>query len=163
MRTKEVSRYVTIFGKDAGNELAKLHRLDVEEETEQICPISCPRCGYQEKREAHFYSRCGQAMRVEGATDVREIEEYLKRDYRDTEPGEATQNNLNALDALLDDPEVRSALLEKWTRRRRRHLSGNGGRRVLVGLRTTTLSQPVGVEHAGCTHHTTENRSLLDS
>jgi integrase len=108
------SRYVTIFGKDADNELAKLHGLDVEEEeAERIGPIPCPRCSYQEKREAHFCSRCGQAMRAEAAADVREIEEDVKQDYRDTEPGDDAQDKLDALDGLLEDPEVRSALLEK--------------------------------------------------
>jgi primosomal protein N' len=105
---------VTIFGKDADNELAKLHGLDVEEEeTEQIGPVECPRCHYQEKREAHFCSRCGQAMRAEAAADVREIEEDVKQDYADTEPGDDSQDKLDALDDLLEDPEVRSALLEK--------------------------------------------------
>ena len=108
------SRYVTIFGRDADNELAKLHGLDVEEqETEQIGPVPCPRCGYQEKREAHFCSRCGQAMRAEAAADVRELEEDVKQDYRDTEPGDDTQDKIDALEGLLDDPEVKDALLEK--------------------------------------------------
>lgn len=110
------SRYVTIFGKDADNELAKLHGLDVEEEeTDNIGPVECPRCHYQEKREAYFCSRCGQAMRAEAAADVREIEEDVKQDYRDTEPGNDTQDKLDALDNLLDDPEVKDALLEKMS------------------------------------------------
>jgi hypothetical protein len=52
-------------------------------------------------------------MRAEAAADVREIEEDVKQDYADTEPGDDAQDKLDALDDLLEDPEVRSALLEK--------------------------------------------------
>jgi integrase len=109
------SRYVTIFGKDADNELAKLHGLDVDEgETEHIGPIPCPRCGYQEKREAHFCSRCGQAMRVEAAAQVQDMQDDVKQDYADTDPEDATtKEKIDTIDDLLDDPDVKTALLER--------------------------------------------------
>lgn len=109
------SRYVTIFGEDADNELAKLHGLEVDEgETEHIGPVACPRCGYQEKREAHFCSRCGQAMRVEAATQVQDMQEDVKQDYADTDPEDAgTQEKIDTIDDLLDDPDVKTALLER--------------------------------------------------
>jgi len=106
------SRYVTIFGKDADNELAKLHGLNVkEQETEEIGPVPCPRCDYQEKREARFCSRCGQAMRAEASADVRDIENDVKQDYRDTDPDDTEL--LDAFDDALDDPEFKEQLLDK--------------------------------------------------
>lgn len=108
------SRYIKVFAEDADHELAKMHGLDVEEgETEHIGPIECPRCGYQEKREAHFCSRCGQAMRAEAAAEVRDMEEDVKLDLAETEPGDDKQDKIETLDELLDDPEVQSALLER--------------------------------------------------
>ena len=108
------SRYIKVFAEDADHELAKMHGLDVDEgETEHIGPIECPRCGYEEKREAHFCSRCGQAMRAEAAAEVRDIEEDVKRDYAETDPGDDKQDKIDTLDELLDDPEVKAALLEK--------------------------------------------------
>ncbi|WP_348613594.1 tyrosine-type recombinase/integrase [Halobaculum rarum] len=109
------SRYITIFGEDADNELAKLHGLEVNEgETQHIGPVDCPRCGYQEKREAHFCSRCGQAMRVEAAGKTEDLQDDIKYDYADTDPDDiSTQEGIETIDALLDDPDVKSALLER--------------------------------------------------
>ncbi|WP_306055720.1 site-specific integrase [Natronococcus wangiae] len=108
------SRYIKVFAEDADRELARMHGLEVEEsETEHIGPVECPRCGYHEKREAHFCSRCGQAMRAEAAADVRDIEDDVKLDYAETESGDDQQDKLDTLDEQLDDPEVKSALLER--------------------------------------------------
>ena len=109
------SRYIKVFAEDADNELARMHGLDVDEqETEDIGPVECPRCGLQEKREAHFCSRCGQAMRVEAAATVDTAEDEIKESYKQVDPDDAdTMEKLDRLDDLLDDPEVKSALLEK--------------------------------------------------
>jgi len=109
------SRYIKVFAEDADHELAKMHGLDVDEgETEHIGPIECPRCGYQEKREAHFCSRCGQAMRVEAAAEVEDADAKVKESYKQVDPEDTdTQEKLDTLDEILDDPEVKSALLEK--------------------------------------------------
>ncbi|MFB6228928.1 MAG: tyrosine-type recombinase/integrase [Halobacteriales archaeon] len=109
------SRYIKVFAKQADHELARLHGLDVaEEETETIGPVECPRCGYAEKREAHFCSRCGQAMRAEAAAEVRGAESKVKESYKQTDPEDTdTQEKLDTLDDLLEDPEVKDALLEK--------------------------------------------------
>lgn len=55
------------------------------------------------------------------ASDVQEIEEDVKQDYRDTEPGNDTQDKLDALDDLLDDPEVRWHSSKRWGSRRPRY------------------------------------------
>lgn len=109
------SRYIKVFAKQADHELAKMHGLDVEEEeTDHIGPIKCPRCGYEEKREAHFCSRCGQAMRAEAAAEVKDAEDKVKESYKQADPEDAeTMDKLDALDEILDDPEVKTALLEK--------------------------------------------------
>jgi integrase len=109
------SRYIKVFAKQADHELAKLHGLDVEEgETDNIGPVECPRCGYQEKREAHFCSRCGQAMRVEAAAEMENTESKVKDSYAQADPDDTeTMNKLDTLDDLLEDPEVKTALLDK--------------------------------------------------
>jgi hypothetical protein len=87
------------FAEGTDHELAKMHGLDVDErETEHLGPIECPRCGYEEKREAHFCSRSGQAMRAEAAAEVRDREEDVKRDDAETEPGDEQQDEIDTLD-----------------------------------------------------------------
>ncbi|MFB6298650.1 MAG: tyrosine-type recombinase/integrase [Halobacteriales archaeon] len=109
------SRYVTIFGEDADDEIARLHGIEVErDKTEHIGPIECPRCGYQEKQEAHFCSRCGQAMRAEAHAEVQDIRSDVKDDYRDMDPDDTeTEELLDAFDEALNDPDFRAKLLER--------------------------------------------------
>lgn len=109
------SRYIQVFAEEADNELARMHGLDVDErETEDIGPIPCPRCGYEEKRDAHFCSRCGQAMRAEAAAEVGDAEEKVKESYKETDPeDDDLQEKIDTLDDLLDDPEVKEVLSEK--------------------------------------------------
>lgn len=109
------SRYIKVFAKQADHELAKLHGLEVDEgESQHIGPVECPRCGYQEKREAHFCSRCGQAMRVEAAAEVEDAESKVKESYKQADPEDTeTMDKLDTLDEILDDPKVKTALLEK--------------------------------------------------
>jgi len=85
-----------------------------EGEPERIGPVDCPRCGYQEKREAHFCSRCGQAMRAEAAKQARDIDESVKTDYAETPPESDDQALLGEFEALLEDhPALKEALIER--------------------------------------------------
>jgi integrase len=109
------SRYIKVFAKQADDELAKMHGLEVEEkETESIGPIPCPRCGYDEKREAHFCSRCGQAMRVEAAAGVEEAQADVKQSYAETDPADAeTIRKVESVDELLEIPGVKELLADE--------------------------------------------------
>lgn len=109
------SRYIKVFAKEADHAIAKIHGVEVaEEETEDIGPIPCFRCGYETKREAHFCPRCGQAMHVEAAANVEDAEADVKASYRETDPeDEETMADIDALDEVLDDPEVRELIAEK--------------------------------------------------
>lgn len=109
------SRYIKVFAQAADNAILKMHDIPVEEEdTESIGPPVCPRCGYEETHEAHFCSRCGQAMRVEAAADHEDAQGKVKQSYAETAPEDTdTMGKIETVDELLDDPEVKELLAEK--------------------------------------------------
>lgn len=109
------SRYIKVFAKQADHELAKMHGLEVEEtETDSIGPIECPRCGYEEKREAHFCSRCGQAMRAEAAAGLEDAQADVKQSYAETDPEDAeTIEKVDSVDELLEIPGVKELLAQE--------------------------------------------------
>lgn len=59
--------------------------------------------------------RCGYALKGESATDFEaEVEENMKQDYADTGPEDASiKEKLDTIDNLLDDPDVKTAFLER--------------------------------------------------
>ena len=109
------SRYIKVFAKQADHELAKMHGLDVEEEeTDSIGPVECPRCGFEEKREAHFCSRCGQAMRAEAAAGVADAQANVKQSYAETDPEDTeTMDRVDSVDELLEIPGVKELLAQE--------------------------------------------------
>lgn len=109
------SRYIKVFAKEADHAIAKLHGLEVDEsEVESIGPVECPRCEYKEKREAHFCSRCGQALNVEAAAGVEDAQDKVKVSYKQTDPDDTeNMDRIDLVDDLLDDPEVRQLLAKK--------------------------------------------------
>lgn len=115
------SRYVSTFGKDRDNELAKMHGIEVEEEdTDKIGPVPCPRCGELQKREAVECSKCHQVLRVEAAATLQETQSDVKKSFRETPPeDEETGDLIEEFDqALESDAEFReevASLLAKRT------------------------------------------------
>ncbi|WP_332898762.1 site-specific integrase [Haladaptatus sp. CMSO5] len=126
------SRYVSVFGKAADNELARIHGIDVsKDEPDPIAPIECPRCSRETPREEEFCVWCGQATEPGAAETMRKREERLRtavmRLIRD-DPGllddvERAQDLLTVLEArpdLADDASRFRAALDEW--------DGSGGR-----------------------------------
>ena len=63
-----------------------------------------------------FYcSRCGCALDTETAAELEyEAESDVKQSYAQTDPDDAdTQGKIDTVDALLDDPDVKAALLRR--------------------------------------------------
>jgi len=86
---------------------------DVEEES-ALTPPTCNTCNEPLPGSAKACPSCG-AVYTPDAKDVHEsIEDQVKESYRQTDPDNTeTQEKIDALDELLDDPDVKTALLER--------------------------------------------------
>lgn len=107
----EAARYIAVFGDATDRELAAAHGLDVPEadEPDQHAPLECPRCGKHTPHDEDLCVWCGQAQHPKAAAEADaaddDIMEQLARLGRDD------AERLLELRDVLDDPEIRSALL----------------------------------------------------
>ena len=110
------AKYVHLSGRDIDNAYAELHGVAPEEEEEKKETIQrCWRCEELNEADDAFCSRCGAALDEETAAALEDrVNSDVKESYRETSPGdEDTMSKLDTLDELLEDPEVKAALLEK--------------------------------------------------
>ncbi|WP_411962820.1 tyrosine-type recombinase/integrase [Haloferax sp. YSMS24] len=109
------ARYVHLSGRDIDNAYDEMHGLYVPDEGGEKPQVrECNRCGELNEPGAAYCMRCGFALDPERVSSFEEeVSGDVKQDYRDTEPGDDKQDKLDTLDRLLDDPEVKAALLEK--------------------------------------------------
>lgn len=110
------ARYVHLSGRDIDNAYDQMHGLyEPDEEEQQLDVVECDRCQELNDPDAAFCMRCGFALDQDTAGEFeQQVETDVKSDYRDTDPADDdTVEKLDTLDELLDDPEVKAALLEK--------------------------------------------------
>jgi len=109
--SKAAARYIAVFGEDTDREFARLHGVDVsDEEPERIAPIECHTCGRENARDASFCMQCGQALTPEAAADLDRADEELQESLAELPPEKARR--LLEIAEILDDPEVRSAVVD---------------------------------------------------
>jgi len=110
------ARYVHLSGRDLDNQYDQLHGLyEPDEEEEEPDVIECPRCEKLNEPTATFCMRCGFGLDQERADDIEtEVESKTKESYKQVDPEDTdTQEKIEQVDALLDDPEVKALLAEK--------------------------------------------------
>jgi len=110
------ARYVHLSGRDMDNAYDQMHGLyEPDEDEQQPDVVECDRCQELNEPDAAFCMRCGFALDQETAAEVEEqADEKMKESYKQTDPEDTdTQEKLDTLDEILDDPEVKTALLEK--------------------------------------------------
>jgi integrase len=110
------ARYVHLSGRDLDKAYDTMHGLhDPEEDEDEPKIRECDRCQKLNKPEAAYCMCCGYALKGETAAEFAEqIQDDMKQDYADTDPEDAsTQEKLDTIDKFLDDPDVKSALLER--------------------------------------------------
>lgn len=112
--SKAASRYVTIFGTDASDAVARLHGLEVEEtEDRTIGRVVCPRCEEENKHTNRFCARCGQALTADAIDQFEQAEERLKESYAETDPRDTEAlGEIESLEAVMDHPEVKQAVAD---------------------------------------------------
>lgn len=111
------ARYVHLSGRDIDDAYDRMHDLyEPEEDEQEPDVVECDRCRELNQPDAAFCMRCGFALDQETAAELEEqVEDDVKLDYRDTDPEDTdTQEKIDTLDDLLDDPEVKAALLKKF-------------------------------------------------
>ena len=110
------ARYVHLSGRDIDNAYDEMHGL-YEPENEGDTPdvIECPRCQELNEPKAAFCMRCGFAIDHETVGDFEaEVDTKIKESYKEADPSDTeTVDKIDTLDEILEDPEVKAALLEK--------------------------------------------------
>lgn len=84
-----------------------------EEDESPFTPPICPTCGDNLEPNAKACGGCGTVFAPNAKSAEEQIQEDMKQSYAETEPGSDTQEKVEQLDELLDDPDVKAALLEK--------------------------------------------------
>jgi integrase len=85
-----------------------------DDEGGRLTPDTCRTCGNMLDPDAKACSRCGAVFTPDAKAAQDKIDTDVKQDYRDTDPEDTdTLEKLDTLDDLLEDPEVKAALLEK--------------------------------------------------
>ena len=74
------ARYVAVFSDASDRELARAHGLDVEavDESQDLAPVTCPRCEKETPNDEEFCVWCGQAVEPGAAETMREEEKQLR-------------------------------------------------------------------------------------
>lgn len=78
-----------------------------------LSPNRCLTCDEPLAKDAKACPNCGHVYTPDAKAVQDTIGESMKESYKDTEPGSDTQAKVEQLDDLLDDPDVKAALLEK--------------------------------------------------
>jgi integrase len=87
---------------------------DPEEQESSFTPETCPTCREPLPPNAKACPGCGMTFTPDAVAAEEQIEDQLKDSYREADPEDTeTMEKLDMLDDLLDDPEVKTALLEK--------------------------------------------------
>jgi len=110
------ARYVHLSSRDIDNAYDQMHGLyEPDEDEQQPDVVECLRCQELNDPNAAFCMRCGFALDQETAAELEEqADSKLKESYKQADPTDSeTMEKLDMLDSLLDDPEVKTALLEK--------------------------------------------------
>ena len=86
-----------------------------EPETESpLTPEKCPTCGEIMDPNAKACSACGTVFTPDAKSVEDKIDADVKQSYAETDPDDdEQQDKLSELDDLLDDPEIKQALLDK--------------------------------------------------
>lgn len=105
------SRYVSVFDEEADRELARIHGLEVEDESEDLAPLTCPRCDRETPRDRDLCVWCGQAMTQEGARKSDEAEEAVVEEAVQVDSG-AAELAQALQDAMSDNPALKATVAE---------------------------------------------------
>lgn len=106
--------YFNILDRDHAQKAEEAAGVAEPDEEVDITPDSCPVCDYALPAQAKACPRCGSVLTPDAAGAQEQIQATVKESYKQTNPEDKeTQDKIDVLDELLDDPDVKAALLEK--------------------------------------------------
>ena len=84
------------------------------EDDSPLTPDVCNVCGESLPPQAKACPGCGSVYAPDARDAQEQVQDQMKESYKQTDPEDTdTQEKLDTLDDLLEDPEVKTALLEK--------------------------------------------------
>ncbi|MFB6081819.1 MAG: tyrosine-type recombinase/integrase [Halanaeroarchaeum sp.] len=111
--SKVASRYVSVFADEADRELARVYGAEVpESDTDEIAPITCPRCDKDTPREKPLCVWCGQALEPGAAEQAERIEEIVLEEAAKADPADA-QEFIELRQRISDDPRALAAAIDR--------------------------------------------------
>lgn len=85
-----------------------------EQSDSPLTPDICDVCGASLDPNAKACAACGAAFTPDAHSTQQQLQDNMKESYKQTDPEDTeTMGKLDQLDDLLEDPEVKAALLEK--------------------------------------------------
>jgi hypothetical protein len=84
-----------------------------EKEEKSLTPAVCGTCGEAQPPGAKACQNCGEVFTPDAEAAQEQADEKVKESYKQTVPGSDTQEKLDTLDDLLNDPEVKEILAGK--------------------------------------------------
>lgn len=85
-----------------------------EDESSPFTPPVCPTCDTPLEANAKACSACGTVFAPSAKAAQDQIDDQVKESYQQTHPEDQdTQEKLETLDAILDDPKIKQQLLER--------------------------------------------------
>lgn len=112
--SKSAGRYISVFSKDASDAVAELHGLEVTKDDEDtIGKVVCPRCDEENKHEARFCVRCGQALTADAIEEFEKADQMMKESYAQTDPRDTeTLGEIESVEDVLEHPKVKQAIAD---------------------------------------------------
>ncbi|SIR95664.1 tyrosine-type recombinase/integrase [Natronorubrum daqingense] len=108
------STYAHLSGDDHVQRAEEAFGIREPEEQSSFTPDVCRVCNNPLEPSAKACSNCGTVYTPDAQQTQEQIGGDMKRSYAETEPGDdETLDELDQLDELLENPEVKAALLEK--------------------------------------------------
>ena len=115
--SRVASRYVSVFSDDASDELARVYGKEVQEdESADIAPLECPRCGKETPREKELCVWCGQALEPGAARKAEEVDQFIEDLARERFKAGQTEDGLRLMDIKRDvanDAEARGEAIDR--------------------------------------------------
>jgi len=109
--SKVASRYVSVFADAADREIAKAYGKDVEpEETDDISPIECPRCGKETPENRDLCMWCGQGLEPGAAEKADQVDDILVRAIGQAS-GERAEELIDLREDAKSDSEIMGQLI----------------------------------------------------
>lgn len=107
--------YAHLSDADYIAEAEKAFGLREEEDDSISTPPHCNVCNEPLPPSAKACPKCGVVFTPDAVEAMRQLEDDVKQDYRETPPDEEeVLDAVDAVDDLLDDPKVKAQLLERW-------------------------------------------------